>query len=177
MSDIQEEIAHLKEVRHILTERRRWLEQQLAHHGFASSPVQVLMDLEHTKKEIDETDARLVQLGEISYSPTGVSLLERIARLEIEVLELRERISSATAYKLDFPISLGWFSINDDKVMIHHRIYHFSDIVQYDADYIDINNHGGIQKYISERVVADWLTNLTNVDDAPLSPRQSGLAA
>jgi hypothetical protein len=153
MSDLQEEIAHLKEVRRILTERRRWLEQQLAHHGFASSPVQLLMDFERTKNEINEVDLKLVQLGEISHGPSGLNLLERIASLEGEVAELRSQLVSISPRQPDFSWHLGWFAVNDDHVMIHGRMYLFSDIVQYDEDYFNVNQYGGIRKLISERVI------------------------
>ncbi len=58
MSDSQEEIGHLKKVRQILTERRRWLEQQQATHGFANAPINILMDLDRTKEEIEAIDLR-----------------------------------------------------------------------------------------------------------------------
>jgi hypothetical protein len=87
MSDPQEEIEHLKNIRQILTERRRWLEQQQANHGFANSPVSILMDLDRTKKEIEETDLKLVELGEVSYLPTGLNLMERLSCFTSPVAE------------------------------------------------------------------------------------------
>src|SRR5262249_24523473 len=130
-----------------------WLEQQLAHHGFATSPVQVLMDLERTKAEINGTDLKLVQLGEVSYSPTGLGLLERLTRLELEVSELRGKLASNSPYKPDFSWIHGWFHVYDSNLVIHDKMYPFSDIVRFDPDYYDIDRYGGIQKLISERVV------------------------
>jgi hypothetical protein len=153
MSDLQEEIAHLKEVRRILTERRRWLEQQLAHHGFAGSPVQILLDLDETKQKINATDQQLLQLGEVSYLLVGLNILERLSNLEKELSEVRHLLAVNMPNSAIFPQLESWFKIEGNGFVVHGKNYDFADIVHLDADMYDEKMYGGILEMVQRRVV------------------------
>ena len=113
----QNEIDHLKGLLSILVKKRRWYEIQLARFEGPLVPFHLADDLDRTKAEIEKTELRLVQLGEVSYFPA--SLVDRVTALERQVAELRGMIT------LQPRISHGsdWFLVTEDTITIHGQTY------------------------------------------------------
>src|SRR5262249_3628096 len=138
----QDEIIHLKELLSILVKKRRWYEIQLAKFEGPHIPFHLADEIDRTKTEIEKTELRLVQLGEVSHLP--ITILDRLTTLEYEVTtlrrqlervsaELEERRASSTGPILRDSISHGgdWFLVTEESITIHDQTYLAKDLFPY----------------------------------------------
>lgn len=138
-----EEITHLKELRVIVVERRRWLEKQLANYGVSEAPVNILLNLDTTKKEIEQLDEHLLKLGENIILANNSDLTDQISYLEQELTKIRKHLAIQSSLRTGFPWREHWYDLQEDSVTIYgkngnHKNYNFRQIANIANDNIDV---------------------------------------
>jgi hypothetical protein len=144
----QAEIKHLNDLRHIVAERRRWLEKQLANYGVSEAPVHLLMNLDNTKEELAGIDERLVQLGASAPSAGNSDLLERVSYLEQELAKIRKHLAIQSSLRRGLPWREQWYNLEEESITIYgkhgasenykeYRFREMLDITEEESLYVD----------------------------------------